>query len=173
MREMVFVVCGALLAQLALAEQHGPHQHGVADLGVALEGRRLSMEVDGPLDNFVGFERAPRSATERAALDRALELLRRPEAVVALPDAAGCVLTASELLNPFGATKGGAGTDGHADLTASYQFDCATPSALKRLELRLFESFPRLRKLRTAVAAPGGQSGAELSKGRASLRLAP
>jgi uncharacterized protein DUF2796 len=173
MHGLMLAAGGLLLAGAALAQQHGGHAHGVAELGVVVEGRRLSLEVDGPLDNFVGFEHAPRNAAERAALDRALELLRDPGRVVALPAAAGCVLVATELLNPFAAAKGGAGRDSHADLTASYEFDCATPAALTPLEVRLFESFPRLRKLRAAVVAPAGQSGAELSKSRASLKLSP
>lgn len=172
MGKLILATGGLIFAAAALAQQHGPHAHGVAELGVVVEGRRLSLEVDGPLDNFVGFELAPRNAAERAALERALELLRTPERVVVLPAAAGCTLIAAELLNPFAAAKGG-GRESHADLTASYQFDCATPAALTRLDVRLFESFPRLRKLRVAVVAPGGQSGAELTKGRASLKLAP
>lgn len=161
-----------LLAGVAGAQTQVAHEHGVANLDVVLEGRRLTVELEGPLDNFVGFERAPRNATEREALNRALDLLRKPGTVVALPEAAGCVLAASELHNPFAAAKGGSG-GGHADLMASYEFDCAAPAALKRLDVRLFASFPRLRKLRAAVVAPGGQSGAELTRARASLKLAP
>src|SRR5574337_453781 len=172
MLKWIIGVGGLLLAGVAVAQTHGTHEHGVANLNVVLEGRRLTMEVYGPLDNFAGFEHAPRTAAERDALDRALDLLRKPGTVVALPEAAGCVLATSELHNPF-AAKGGTSADRHADLTASYEFDCATPAALKRLEVRLFDSFPRLRKLRAAVASPGGQSGAELAKGRASLKLAP
>lgn len=173
MHKLTFAVGAVLLAGAALADGPKAHQHGVADLEVVVEGRSLSLELEGPLNNFVGFEHGPRTKAERTALDRALELLRKPETVVALPEAAGCVLTASELLNPFAVTKGGKGPDGHADLTAGYQFDCTSPAALERLDVRLFQSFPRLRKLRAAVVAPGRQSGAELSKGRTSLRLAP
>src|SRR6185369_4353079 len=165
MRNLVFLVCGALLAQLALAEEHGPHEHGVAAFDVVLEGRHLSVGVDGPLDNFVGFEHPPRSAAERTALERAMELLRKPETVVSLPAAAGCTLTTTELHNPFAGAKGDGGGDGHADLEASYQFDCATPAALTQMEVRLFDNFPRLRKLRAATVAPGGQKGADLTKG--------
>ena len=163
---------GLLAAGVAAAQTQGAHEHGVANLDVVLEGRRLTVEVTGPLDNFAGFERAPRNAAERDALNRALDLLRKPGTVVALPEAAGCVLTTSELHNPFAAAKAGPGADRHADLTASYEFDCATPAALKRLDVPLFDSFPRLRKLRAAVVAPAGQSGAELARGRATLKLA-
>lgn len=172
MNKLIFATGGLLLAATVVAQEHGPHEHGVADLGVALEGRRLSLELDGPMDNFAGFERPPRNAAERAALDRALERLRTPEAVVRLPAEAGCSLASSELHNGF-APGGGDSKGGHTDLSAAYQFDCATPAALKRLEVRLFDSFPRLRKLRVAVVAPGGQRGAELAKGKAELVLAP
>lgn len=173
MHKPAIAICAAVLAPLASAQEHGPHEHGVAELSVALEGRQLSVELDGPLDSFAGFEHAPRSATERASLERAMDLLRKPETVLALPGAAGCALVASELHTPFAASKAGGAGAGHADLEASYQFDCATPSALQRLDVRLFDNFPRLRKLKAAVVAPGGQSGANLVKGKASLKLGP
>jgi hypothetical protein len=180
MLERILVAGGLLLAGSALAHSpgahspgaHSPgaHQHGVAELEVVLEGRRLAVELTGPLDNFAGFEHAPRNGAQRAALERALDVLRDPERVVALPAAGGCTLVASEIANPFVA---GTGKAGHADLSASYQFDCAEPAALKRLELRLFETFPRLKKLGAAVAGPGGQKGAELTRARAGLSLVP
>ena len=38
------------------------HVHGLGTLNLVLEGETLVVELDGPAANFVGFERAPRTA---------------------------------------------------------------------------------------------------------------
>ena len=59
------------LPMLALAQGH-VHQHGVLKLDIAVESRKLSLQMASPLDNLVGFERAPRNAAERQRVDAAL-----------------------------------------------------------------------------------------------------
>ncbi|MFO1427935.1 MAG: DUF2796 domain-containing protein [Steroidobacteraceae bacterium] len=63
------VVTALVAARLALsadelAAQH-VHQHGHVTANVALDGSRLTLEIEVPAINVVGFERAPRDAAER------------------------------------------------------------------------------------------------------------
>jgi hypothetical protein len=47
------------LASLALAQQ--PHSHGRLALEVAVDPQTITLTMEAPLDNFLGFERAPRT----------------------------------------------------------------------------------------------------------------
>ena len=85
-------------AALALVMAFGPgaawagkaHEHGALKLDIAVEGTTLSIGMEAPLDNLLGFERAPRTDAERKAAADVLTRLRSPDKAPALfvPDAA-------------------------------------------------------------------------------------
>lgn len=170
----------ALSSMPALA-QHAAHEHGVARLSVALDGRELLIELVTPLDNLVGFEHAPTNDAQRHALVEAEAALQDGARLFLLPAASACVQREVAIENPWPDTghdhdhadahedehmheAGGDGEpkSGHADLVATYQFECAQPAALDALDVRLFERFPRLRELRAERATPGGQGATVL-----------
>ncbi len=186
-------LAATLLACPALAHkeghrQAGAHVHGLASLSVALDGNTLSVELESPLDSLVGFEHAPKNDAERKALDGAVATLKDPAKVIALPAAAGCKTGEADIHLPDSFGPGGHAHDdghkhdakdghdhghghGHADLTASYSFTCATPSALDKAELALFKAFPRMEKVEATVLAGTAQKAASLTPKRASLDL--
>lgn len=173
-RRLLVALALVVPAGVALAE--GAHQHGVARLDVAIDGGTLTVALDGPLDNFVGFERGPRTAAERAAVQAMARTLHGGAALLQPTPAAGCtlraVVLASDAIDPALLAQGaapaaGAGqpaaAGGHADLEATWTFDCRTSAVLKGVALGgLFRAFPRLRQLDAAVAAPGVQRGFRL-----------
>lgn len=159
----------------------GVHEHGLAVLRVVLDGGALEIELATPLDTLVGFEHAPRTAAQRAALEVAERGLRDGAALFGLPEAAGCALMAVSLASPWlqsedradagGAAHVQAGDGDHGELVAGYRFQCARPQALDALQLRLFELFPRLRAVRAEWASARGQGAAKLTRGQARLAL--
>ena len=175
---LALVVPAAALAQHA----HGAHEHGVADLTLALEGRMLQIELISPLDNLVGFEHAPADAAQRAALAAAESRLQDAAGMFALPAEAGCTVRQVEIESPWPqgerkhdhahAHDHAQPTRGeHEDMVVSYGFECAHPEALRRLELRAFKHFPRLHRVRAEFATPRGQGGGVLTPGAAALAL--
>jgi hypothetical protein len=166
------------LAAAAPALAAGAHQHGVARLEVVADGNSLAITLDSPLDNLLSFERAPRTAAERSAVQAMAQQLRNTALLPQPTLAAGCTLRSVTLVSGVlapalldapaapapaaaGAAPATAQPGGHADLEASWQFDCRTPQALKGLALTgLFQAFPRLRQLDVALVAPGKQRGA-------------
>ncbi len=155
------------------------HEHGLAALRIAVDGGALEIELATPLDTLVGFEHAPRTAAQRAALEAAERGLRDGAALFGLPEAAGCALMAVSLASPWlqsedRADAGGAAQAGdgdHGELVAGYRFQCARPQALDALQLRLFELFPRLRAVRAEWASAHGQGAATLTRKQARLGL--
>lgn len=174
---------------LASAKGPGAHLHGVARLEVVLDDKVLQLSLETPLANLLGFERGPRSEAERQAV-RAMALRFHAGATLFVPTAAaGCTLLGSQLVSgvieagllaapaavagpaamaaklPAGATPAPAANSApdHADLEATVRFVCAQPAALKGVEVRLFQAFPRLRQLDTALATGKVQRGTRLT----------
>lgn len=152
-----------LIASTPARAHEDAHEHGTGALDVALDNGVLELLLEAPGDNFVGFEHAPRNAKETAAVRAAEQRLRKPEALFALPAAAGCTRRSVEVTPPK-ATKGGGKHDHHAEWSASYAFACKAPDALRTIDLGgLFKAFPNTTRLRAQVAGPKGQTGRTLT----------
>ena len=79
----------------------GAHEHGIARLGLAVDGTRLTVDLQLPAESVFGFERAPRSAEERATVTEALDRLSTGGArLIAFPDGAICALDSAEVQAP-------------------------------------------------------------------------
>jgi hypothetical protein len=181
--ELMLATVGSAAQQGHHHGHHAAHEHGVAELKVAVDGANLFVEFVSPLDNLVGFEHAPATVAQREALRRAELRLRDFPAMFALPQAAGCVLESVTLDGPWLQTaehdhphdEHAAHTEpdagGHAELVAAYQLVCAHPEALDGLETGLFTHFPRLQQIRAERASIRGQSAITLRAGRVRLPL--
>ena len=163
------LLLGLAVALSAAAAEHGAHQHGVARLDVAIDGPTLLISLDSPLANLLGFEHALRNDRERAAVGTMEAALRSPGALQPNPEA-GCRLGEVLIAHSFQAAAGPgqpAGTPaaaGHADAEVSWTYRCAAPTALRQLDVALFERFSGLRSLRVQLAGPRGQSASVLSR---------
>ena len=160
---------GALVSiQAALAA--GKHEHGKANLNVAVDGERLIIELDSPADNLVGFEFRPRTDEQKARVAAALEALRDGAGLFAMPPGADCRLKSAAVSPP---DYGDAGhdhdhdkdEDSHADFEAAWEFRCSNMAALMWLETSLFARFPGTRQLATSIIAPAGQTAVVLTPG--------
>ncbi len=95
---LALVMSGAAaLGDEAPMRQLGAHVHGAAELDVAVDaGSGAALVVlSGAAYNFFGFERAPASDEERAAIDAAYAAFEL--APVAFPAAAACTLTTVDI----------------------------------------------------------------------------
>jgi hypothetical protein len=166
-------VAAATAAPAALAG--GAHQHGTAQLDIAVEPQRITFTFDSPLDNVVGFERAPRTDAERERARVALARLRDAAALFRIDGSAGCTPIRAEVLAPLLEPAAGAAPaaatapaakppakDGHADLQAYYEFSCQAGARAGFVELGLFDAFAGLRRVDLQVVTPRGQLKARL-----------
>src|SRR5262245_62835722 len=89
----------AAAASIAGAQQReaGAHEHGRGTLNIALEGNRLSMELEAPGADIVGFEHEAKTAKQKSAITTAKKQLAAPQALFQFPAAAGCVLKAANV----------------------------------------------------------------------------
>jgi hypothetical protein len=169
-----WVLVAMLMGALAgAARAGGAHEHGVARLDVAVEPTRIVLLLDAPLDVLVGFERAPRTADEKALAAAVLTRLRDVGALLRIDPAAGCAPVRVDITAPeLGAGRAAPGAAaGHADLGASYEFTCPRAEAAGFVELSLFEAFPRLQRLQVQTAGAKRQTHAMLRRPARRLEL--
>jgi len=191
----LLVACMALATATAHAGK--AHEHGVVRLDVSVEGSTLNIDMLAPLDNWLGFERAPRTDAERKAAAEVLARLRNPQQgapLFATDAGAQCQLTLAEVSAPVlepgakPAAKTGAAPvtpaaapkpaptpspkgDEHADLEARYTFQCAQPGQLRTLDLGLFDAYKRIQRIHVQVVGPKGQSKVTLRRPARSVAL--
>jgi hypothetical protein len=177
MRHLLLALPFALLpltATQAAADDHeheahaslAAHQHGAAQLNVALDGNTLELALESPTMNIVGFEHAAISASDQAAAAKAQQQLQDPLALFNIPAAADCSVESSELSSPlFTPSTTAAVTEvEHSDVDADYALSCSHPEQLQALELsELFKRFPAMQKIQVQLIGPKGQQGGELS----------
>lgn len=153
------LVAAVLAGTSGLAIAGKAHEHGVARLDVAVEGRRLTIALETPLDSLLGFERAPRTAAERQAADAAVATLKAADRLFRADAAARCVLSGVELrsdaLGLGRVDAASAGKEGHGDIDGQFEFACE--AAATALDIGLFEAFGRLGRIEVQAVGVKGQ----------------
>jgi hypothetical protein len=171
-RALSFILFALLATAPALAadkDRHGAHQHGAATLLVSLDGRVFQIAYEGPAENILGFEHAPKTEAERKTVARADEQLRQTAQLFTTPPAAACQAQPTRIemkLPPVGTGEA------HSEIEVEWRWDCAKPEALAHVDVALFKAFPRLKQLRAQVVTAKGQTTALLKPNTARLKIA-
>jgi len=173
-----------LLLLTASVQAHEAHVHGVGQLDVALDGNTLSLHLDSPLANLVGFEHPAQSARDKQAVQAMSADLRAAGRLFVTSPAAACSLTTVSLhagsIDPLLlGEKAGADTkpsdhataDGHADLDADFTFRCLHPEQLREIDVNLFKRFSGFQRIAVQVVTPKRQSAATLTPDNRKLNL--
>lgn len=170
------VISGVLAAAgmaAAAAAATGAHVHGLARLTVTIDHATLTITLESPLDNLLGFEHEPRTPEQHAALAGMVATLQSPARMFTPTAAADCAPADAVLESPLLAS----GHDHdhhhhhhHADLHAEYIFDCTAPDKLRGIDVELFTHFPRLERIDAEIAVPGLQTAERLDAGNTKLR---
>src|SRR6185369_15254127 len=119
---------GLAAAPSLAAEGHrelGAHEHGRGTLNIAIEGTKVTMELEVPGADIVGFEHAAKSPKEKSAVEKATIQLKSPLALFNLPPTAACRITEAKVevekgghdhdAKPAGADKAAEKDDGHSE----------------------------------------------------------
>jgi hypothetical protein len=167
------------------AEEHrqlGAHVHGQGHLNMVIEGNKLSMELEVPGADIVGFEHEPGTPAQKAAIEEGKAKLADALRLFAPSPAAGCKLdeAAVSVEAEHGEDhKHGAQDaqheeeDGHhSEFRAKYSMTCSEPARLTSITFGYFDTFAGAQELDAAVIGPKGQSSFEVKRGMPSLDLA-
>ena len=127
---------------------HGVHQHGHADLAIAWSGTDMSIELQTPAYNILGFEYVPSTAAEKELLARSITTLETEALMVLTPEADCAIVFANvetDLIERWHDVEGAHEEEGkgHSEFEASYTLQCKKPEKLIAIDAsRLFEAFP-------------------------------
>jgi hypothetical protein len=173
---------------IAAAEHRelGPHEHGHGKLNIAVEGNRVSMELEAPGADIVGFEHEASTPDQKAAVEKAKAALGDALGVFKLPAGAGCKLAEAQVAIQAedehehvdsGALQEEAKRDDekdehyHSEFHVSYALDCASPAKLTGIEFKYFDLFAGARELDVNLVTPKGQTSYEVTREAPTLDL--
>lgn len=180
--------------------QHEAHEHGNAQLNLALEKTSLMLELRLPAMDVLGFEHAPHDDTQKTQVDKAQRLLENAAELFTPGAAAHCKVasvqaerralqheaahehnakvdhehdTAAEHGNDDHHEHGAASEhdERHAEFHARYAFHCAKPDALKGIDIHVFTQFPSLQKLQVQAVTERDQTALGLSPSQTYVNL--
>ena len=148
------------------------HEHGAAELAIALDGNQLIAEFTSPGMNIVGFEHEARDADEIAAVKAAVEKLGMGAELIELKGA-GCSLSEADVEGEglLAEVHEGDHHEGdhheddetHAEFEAKYSFDCTAPGRLSGVSVGFFEQWPGIEEIKVVFLSDDHQISAELT----------
>lgn len=144
-------------------EHQHAHVHGAAKLGIAVQDKTVSLQLESPLDSLIGFEHRPTTPAQKATVDALQTRMRSAKDLFTFDAAANCTLAKAEPESAvFEPAAAGAAADAHADLDVSFEYRCANPERLTRVDIGLLAAYPKLQRLEVEVATARGQFKREL-----------
>ena len=179
------------------ADEHrelGPHVHGHGNLNIAVENKLVSMELEVPGMDIVGFEHDATTDDQKAAMEKAKAQLAQPLAVFRLPAAAGCTVADAKVElqaehhhdgdddhdndhdhdydKAAGADRDQDEHGGHKEFHVTYALDCAKPASITAIAFDYFKMFAGAHDLTVNVVTAKAQNSYEVSRDAPSLDLA-
>lgn len=160
------------------------HVHGLGALNIALENQLLELQFESPAMNIIGFEYQPTTAADIQSVKAAQNTLSNAAELFAFSPAAQCSLTSVSIDNALlsensihdhdhgheSQPEAEIAEHQHNDISAHYQYHCATPAQLKSIDLAgLFKLFTQTEKIQVQLIVGDYQQGAELSAKNTSL----
>lgn len=180
------LACAALAASAEEHRQLSAHVHGHGRLNIAIEGKKLTMELEVPGADIVGFEHEASTPQQKAAIPEAKAKLANALALF-IPEAkAGCELDEVKVSVESGhehedeqkhepSAQGEAGhaaeAGQHSEFHAEYSLSCSSPARLTSMTFEYFNAFPGAQDLEVVVITQKGQSSFQVKRGKPSLDL--
>jgi hypothetical protein len=171
---------------LAAAEKrrHDAHVHGIAEINIAVEGAKATVEFRAPAESVMGFEHEAKSESDKKKRDAALEQLRtKGGQMVVFDPKLGC--KSSDMKTAIVETKGEAtkaqsGKEAHKDQKKSgehrevhgtFTVACDKPLAGSRVKFGVSKVFRDIQEVKVQVLSDSGQSGATIKKDKGDVKL--
>jgi Protein of unknown function (DUF2796) len=190
LKQNAFVFAGIVtcIAFSAAAQEHrqlGAHVHGHGRLNIAIEDKTVSIELEAPGADIVGFEHEAATGAQRAEIEKAKATLAAGLSLFTPAAAAGCTQNASKVSieaeheHEHEHHAEGARSDAeeeaadhhHSEFHAEYAFECASPGRLTSMTFDYFKAFPNAEALDISLISPKGQSGYEVKRDKPRLDL--
>ena len=150
--ERVFILACLGISQVTADEEHEhrhheSHEHGVAELNLAVDGSSVLIELESPAVNIVGFEHKPQNKAEQDQVEQAINQLKQAKALFLFTSDANCHLDAVEVETELQQDHEQHDHDHHesdvehSEFSVNYTFSCDSIEKLEQVEVTLFQEF--------------------------------
>jgi len=170
------------------------HTHGDAELAIVLEGDVVTVELDTPLYNLVGFEHAPETEAHKTIANHAESRLGQGGELFTFNARANCkIKTNRQDLHLFehdsdhedehdphddheesdDTHEHSDDKETHKDVRLQYEFHCKQPSSLISMSVNLFEFFAELSEVDATYLGPSIQRQVKLTPENTQMDMQP
>lgn len=153
------------------------HTHGTTEVEIAIESGAIAMTLHAPGSDIVGFEHAPESEADKAAVAAAINLLSQPQELFVWPEPAGCGVVGATVELEGDHDHGHGHAHGHAaehlEFAAGYEFTCTDTSAIGSIGLMYFDAFPGAQKIEFSILSDAGAQAFSVDRGQTALAFGP
>jgi hypothetical protein len=184
----LILMLGLLAAPVpAQAEEHremGAHEHGHGTLNIAVEGTAVTMELEVPGADIMGFEHDAETPEQKAALDKAKAALAKPLDLFKISVSAACSVSEAKVDvreqghdNAGAAEKKGdqrehsAKEAHHNEFHVTYTLACQAPAEMTAIAFDFFKQFKNAQELDVNVVTAKGQSKFEVTRDKPVISL--
>lgn len=165
------------------SDNPGAHQHGHAELQLAIDGNQIDLIFTSPAYNLLGFEHRARTDEEKALVTQTTTWLGETPLVDTAE--AGCTVMNAVVHHQAGGDDNGhdhghahdhddkhedENGSTHSDFEVTQTLSCTKLDASEELSTPLTERFPVIEHLSIEWVSSGGQGSGRLDHGETSFR---
>lgn len=184
---VVALFTATMTADASAQSRHGAHTHGEGTLNAIRDRGTMSITINLPGADVVGFEHEAESETDIRTVRDALAILGDVSRVLAVPGAADCTVQSAGATTNLLHNEGNHGHEradkhahehekedrgGHGGFEAHYELNCGSPDALENIVIKLFSIFPSLHKIEAVMVSGTEQRAKKLTVDDNTISLA-
>jgi hypothetical protein len=162
---------------LAQVRQKDSHEHGAANLKIALEGEKLQVEFEVPSESLIGFEHFPKSESNRENFSNAIKILSDPSRLFSISREGECLLVGMNISQSLFSSEDEHGHDEsededgkdesekseiHSEFKSNYSWNCQHLDEIDSIGTQLMTVFPNIEEIRVNWISNNGQGSLEL-----------
>ena len=168
------------------SRQKDSHEHGAANLKIALEGEKIQVEFEVPSESLIGFEHFPKSESNRENFSNAIKILSDPSRLFAMSREGECLLVGMNISQSLFSNEEEHGKDEseeehghddsedehghdqsekseiHSEFKSNYSWNCQHLDEIDSIGTQLMTVFPKIEEIRVNWISNNGQGSLEL-----------
>ena len=168
------------------SRQKDSHEHGAANLKIALEGEKLQVEFEVPSESLIGFEHFPKSLSDRENFSNAIKILSIPSKLFSISREGECLLVGMNISQSLFSNEEEHGHDEsedengkdesedehghdesekseiHSEFKSNYSWNCQHLDEIDSIGTQLMTVFPKIEEIRVNWISNNGQGSLEL-----------
>ena len=159
------------------SRQKDSHEHGAANLKIALEGEKLQVEFEVPSESLIGFEHFPKSQSNRENFSNAIKILSIPSKLFSISREGECLLVGMNISQSLFSNEEEHGHDEsedehghdesekseiHSEFKSNYSWNCQHLDEIDSIGTQLMTVFPKIEEIRVNWISNNGQGSLEL-----------